>query len=523
MKDINIKSMMALFCAVVLMGFSSCTGDLDVTPIDPSVTQEFNQDGVFAKIYAAMVLTGQKGPDGAGDVDGIDEGTSAFYRLIFTLNEYPTDEAICSWGDPGIPELNFISWSSSHDQVTGLYARLNFNVALCNHFLEMTEGQTDDVSVKQRAEVRFMRALNFYYLMDFYGNVPFTEIITDELPDQISRKDLFAYIENELQEIESDMYTAQTAPYGRADQVANWLLRARMYLNGEVYTGTAYWTQAATYAKKVMDSSYRLAPVYAHLFMADNDGSAVNQAKQEIILPIRHDGVLTQSYGGSFYSIAATHTEGMNEWGSTDGWGGVRARAALVQKFFSNLNSVPTGDENDMVVAAGDDRALFFYGNDRTVEIENVNTFKEGLSVAKWSNLRADGASTKDSKFPDTDVPFFRLAEANLIFAEATLRSNGSMNDAVNAINELRDRANASRFSTITLANILDERAREFYFEGHRRVDLVRYGYFTSNEYIWDWKGGAINGTSVNSIYNIYPIPYSDLTANNKLKQNPGY
>ncbi|MDF9831757.1 RagB/SusD family nutrient uptake outer membrane protein [Parabacteroides sp. PF5-6] len=507
----------------VSLGFAltACIGDLDVSPIDPSVTQEFDQDAVFAKIYATMALTGQKGPDGNGDVDGIDEGTSAFFRLIFTINEYPSDEVICSWGDPGIPELNYINWSSSHEMLTGLYARLNFDVTLCNHFLEMTEGQTDEKSLHQRAEARFMRALNFYYLMDIYGNVPFTEKVSSDLPDQILRADLFNYIEKELQEIEGDMYESQQAPFGRADKVANWFLLSRMYLNAEVYTGTARWADAATYAKKVMDSSYQLCPSYAHLFMADNDGSSANLAPQEIILPIRQDGANIRSWGGSLYLIAATHTEGMTAWGTTEGWGGVRARAALVKKFFRDGN-VPVGSETTVARAANDDRALFF-STERTVEITNVNTFKEGLSIAKFSNLRADGRSAADSKFTDTDIPFFRLAEAYLTYAEATLRSGGDANSALSAVNTLRTRANASQLASITLDNILDEKAREFYAEGHRRTDLIRYGYFTSGNYLWDWKGGSAQGSSVSSIYNLCPIPASDMNANEKLVQNPGY
>ncbi|MDH6303755.1 hypothetical protein M2459_000087 [Parabacteroides sp. PF5-5] len=521
MKLRYIKSILLSLSFCLALGLTACIGDLDVDPIDPSVTQEFDQEAVFAKIYATMALTGQKGPDGNGDVDGIDEGTSAFYRLIFTINEYPTDEVICSWGDPGIPELNYINWSSSHEMLTGLYARLNFDVTLCNHFLEMTDGKTDDNTVRQRAEARFMRALNFYYLMDIYGNVPFTEKVTSDLPDQILRADLFNYIEKELLEIESDMYDARQAPFGRADKVASWLLLSRMYLNAEVYTGTARWSDAAAYAKKVMDSSYQLNANYAHLFMGDNDGSSVNQSPQEIILPIRQDGLNIRSWGGSLFLIAATHTEGMTLWGTTEGWGGVRARAALAKKFFQDGN-VPTGDEKEVAKAANDDRALFF-SKERTVEIANVNTFKEGLSIAKFTNIRADGNASSDPKYTDMDIPFFRLAEAYLTYAEAVLRSGGDTGSALGAINALRTRAHASQLASISLDNILDEKSREFYAEGHRRTDLIRYGYFTGAGYLWDWKGGSAQGTSVSSIYNLCPIPASDMNANEKLVQNPGY
>lgn len=502
---------------------TSCVGDLDVTPIDPSEVQEFDQDGVFAKIYATLALTGQKGPDGNGDVSGIDEGASAFYRMLFSVNEYSTDEAIWAYPEQGLFEIDYISWTSANETLKGLYNRLYFDVTLCNHFLEQTEGFGDTKSVKQRAEARFMRALNYYYLMDIYANVPFTEVVATTPPPRIERADLFKYIETELLAIEGDMSEPRQGAYGRADKAACWLLLSRLYLNAEVYTGSPRWTDAATYAKKVIDSPYELSPVYAHLFMADNDGSsAINRARQEIILPIFQDGIKTISYGGSTFLINATRLADMNPWGTTDSWACLRARKNLVEKFFPN-STPPVGlDENNMVASARDDRAMFF-SIDRTLEIDQVGDFKQGFSVAKFTNLRADGGATASSTWPDLDIPFFRLGEAYLTYAEAILRSGGDAGQALWAVNMLRARANTANLVTVNLSNVLDERARELYFEGHRRTDLVRYGYFTSNAYVWTWKGGTKAGSSVSSIYNICPIPASDLNANPNLIQNPGY
>ena len=525
MKNKNIKFIAAILSVMLVVGFStSCIGDLDVEPIDPSVTQTFEQDGVFAKIYATLALTGQEGPAGRGDVDGIDEGTSAFVRLIWNLNELTTDEAICAWGDPGIPEMNFNRWSSSHDQITGVYGRFNFNVTLCNHFLEQTEGMTDEKTVKQRAEVRFMRALNFYYLIDFFGNVPFTEVVATEAPQQIQRAELFNYIEKELTECEADMYEPRQAPYYRADKAANWLLKSRLYLNAQVYTGTAKWSEAATYAKRVMDSGYTLNPEYTHLFMGDNSGSTVNKATQEIILPIAADGIKTRSWGSSLFLIASTRTSGMPNWGSTEGWGGNRARAALVKKFFPDGNIPENAKLTPTTTGAADKRALFFIDSgDRTLEIQQVEIFKQGYSVMKYNNARADGAASSDTQFPDMDVPFFRAAEAYLTFAEATLRAGGSTNEALTAVNALRARANAPAFTAIDLDRVLDEKAREFYFEGQRRTDLIRYGYYGGGDYNWDWKGGSPTGTKFSEIYNLFPIPSTDMNSNPNLTQNPGY
>ncbi|MEG1586973.1 MAG: RagB/SusD family nutrient uptake outer membrane protein, partial [Bacteroidales bacterium] len=379
----HIKKLLPIASFLLILGASSCTDDLNVTPIDPNLSLEFKQDEVFHKIYATMALTGQKGPDGNGDVSGIDEGTSGFYRLIWNLNELPTDEALCAWTDPGIPELNNAKWSASHDQIKGMYNRLYFDVTLCNHFLEKTEGMNDEKTIRQRAEARFMRALNYYYLLDFFGNVPFSLKITTEAPKQINRSELFAFVENELAEIEGDMYEPKQAPYGRADKAANWLLRSRLLLNSEVYTGNPRWNDAATYAKKVMDSPYRLVDNYNYLFMADNDAGSPNDAKNEIILPIAAHNSQTRAWTTSFFLIASTHLQDMEDFGMTDGWGGNRARMSLVKKFFEN--GVP-GDANLKDLSTiGDKRAMFFAEN-RTIEIDNPAQFEQGFSVSKFSN-----------------------------------------------------------------------------------------------------------------------------------------
>lgn len=520
----------ALLLAFTMGLASSCTSDLDVTPIDPSVSTEFDQNAVFAKIYASMAITGQQGATGDADISGIDEGTSSFYRLVWNFNELPTDEALCSWTDAGIPEMNFMRWSSGHGQLEALYARLYFGITLCNHFLEKTSGASDAATVKQRAETRFMRALNYQYLLDFFGNVPFVESVTSALPAQIKRADLYAYVEKELLAAEADMYDALQAPYGRADKVAAQLLLSRLYLNAEVYTGTAQWAKAAEYAKKVMDSDYTLSTNYAELFMGNNGENA--NARKEIILPIRFDGTNSQTWGGALFLIASTHTAGMGSWGTTSGWSGNRGRQALASKFFST-GIVPAGLTN-ATTAAGDARALFCtYGEYTegsstktfvsTLPINDVATFKEGVSIIKFSNAYSDGSSPKNSNFVDMDVPFLRKAEAYLTYAEALLRNGGSTTDALAAVNTLRSRAGATPFTTLTLDRVLDEKAREFYFEAQRRTDLIRYGYFTTSNYLWDWKGGSQSGSSVSSIYNLLPLPASDLNANGNLVQNTGY
>lgn len=538
----------ALMVAAVF-GTTSCINDLDISPIDPQYTAGFDQNDVFVKEYALLGLTGQKGPAGSQDLDGQDEGESGFYRTIFNCNELPSDECIWVWQtDVDIPQLTNISWNSSSIRTEWVYVRLGYNITQLNFFLDQTEGLTDEETTRQRSEVRFLRALHYFYFLDLFGKAPFKEHFDNELPVEKKGKELYEYIQKELGECESAMYEPRQAPFGRADKAANWLLRARLYLNAGVYTGTPDYGNAKAYADKVISSNYKLCPDYRLLFMADNDEN--EDAMQEIILPIRQDGVKTRNYGGSTYLVNGTRTAGMPRMGTTNGWGCIIARAAMVKKFFPDLSQVPLlpsdieipdpkelgTDEKidafdaqyntrteDLIKAANDDRALFYSGvggGIRKVETDVISGFKDGLSIVKWQNIRSDGQATHHTEYPDTDIPFFRLAEAYLIRAEANFRTGG---DALSDINVLRKRANAKPFQSVSENDIIDEWAREFYLEGRRRSDLVRFDMFTTTKYLWDWKGGTQNGTAVPSFYNVYPIPASDKNNNTNMSQNTGY
>ena len=562
MKKINLKYIIILLSGVV--SFTSCIDDLNVTPINPQVTQTFLQDDVFAKVYASFSHTGQEGPAGKGDIEGLDEGRFSLVRCLWNCNELSTDEALCSWGDAEVVDLNKNSWTPNTQAFDGLYARLYFVVTISNHFLEQTEGMTDDKSVKQRAEVRFLRALAYYYLMDNFGNVPFIDKITNIAPPQIKRKDLFFWIEGELKALETDMYEPKAAPYYRVDKAACWLLLSRMYLNGEVYTnvpasagvtavaGQTFWNEAASYSHKVINSAYALSPVFKHLFMGDNagtiDGSTVNTASQEILFPFPADGVKTTSWGSSLFLIASTHTAGMAEWGTSEGWGGNRLRPAVTKTFFPG--SIFVSNRKDLTTSAlsstRDDRAMIYGDADRTLTIPNIGKFKEGYSSNKFSNVRADGGTTHDPKYVDMDYPFMRKAEAYLIYAEAVLRGGAKVEgyEALTAINALHTRSKARVLTTLTpaagttpeqiallstfipveLKTIFDERVKEFFMEGHRRTDLIRFNKFGgATGYTWEWKGGEQAGKDFPSAYNLFPLPTNDMNANPNLVQNPGY
>jgi hypothetical protein len=405
----------------------------------------------------------------------------------------------------------------------GLYTRSIYQITVCNDFIRNSTdaalagkgfAASDIATIKNyRAEARFLRAYQYWVLMDAFANPPF---VTENdptgtyLPPQITRANLFKYIESELLSCDSAMVAPRQNQYGRADQAAAWALLARLYLNAEVYTGTARYTDAITYSSKVISAGYSLDN-YRKLFLADN-----NVNNPEVILPIEYDGINTTNNGGTTFIINSScggSIDPVSYGVPAGGWVGNRATPAFAALF-------PTVD------TTVDKRALF-YGTD--TKILAVGQFMQGVPVGKFKNITSAGVAAPGAgTFASTDFPLFRLAEQYLVYAEAVLRggSGGDAATALRYVNLLRQRAygnTSGNFSSIGVNDILNERGRELWWECFRRTDLIRFGEFTSGTYLWDWKGGVSNGTGVASYYSIFPLPVSDIQANPNLIQNPNY
>jgi hypothetical protein len=535
--DKNMKTTSYILIAVCLAWmFPSCLDDLnrfpqnDTTSVDVYSTFD-GAKSALAKVYGAYTLSGQKGPADLPDVVGLDEGSNAdFLRCWFNHQETPTDEAHCLWGDKGIAELNGIGFIASSDGAPftlGLYDKCILQVMYANDFLRNISGRDYGKAQQEvnyfRGEARFLRAFAYWVLMDAFGNPPF---VTENdalgiLPNQIKRAALFEYIESELLDLINNnrLKAAKSNEYGRADLAAACALLARVYLNAEVYTGTARWTDAITYSKKVIDAGYSLQPNYEHLFLADNDKN-----NPEIILPIAYDGRNTRLYGGVTFLINCgsssdyqrDYADKIIHYGlfTNANWNGYRARKEFIDKF-------ETGDKRFLFV--GETPAL---GSEPGKSVNGLETYKyRNITSASTAGNPVYGG---DLEFADNDFPLFRLAEQYLIYAEAVVRggSGGSTGEAIGYLNQLRERAfgNSSRnVSNLDAQAILDERARELYWECFRRTDLIRYDQFTTAGYIWEWKGGVQAGRAVSNHFNLFPIPSADLQANPKLDQNDKY
>ncbi|RTL58333.1 MAG: RagB/SusD family nutrient uptake outer membrane protein [Sphingobacteriales bacterium] len=523
-----INSSLAITAIIILV--TSCSKKLDLAPKN-DVTSDVVYSTVtgykqaFAKLYGAMALTGNNGPAGNGDVQGIDEGFSDFLRLFWKAQELSTDEAVIAWGDAGIQDFHNMNWSSANPFLQGLYYRIFYQVTLCNDFIRQASdanlasrkisGADADAIRGYRNEAIFLRAFQYWVALDLFANPPYVtenDALGGALPQQIKRADLFAKVESDLKALESTL--PATNEYGRANKWAVKALLARLYLNAGVYTGTPRYADALTYAKDVItNGGYSLWGNYTQLMLADNNTSA-GAPGSEFILTINYDGLKTQGYGGTTFLTHASVGGSMSAstYGLGGGWGGTRCTKALVDLFPD-----PNG--------TGDKRAQF-YTSGQNKEIADQTKFTEGYAVTKYRNVKRDGSNGQSLDFSDIDFPLFRLPEMYLIYAEANL--NGGGGDATTAlgyINALRTRAGASTINSAQLTKdfILDERARELYWEGYRRTDLIRYKKFVESSYVWPWKGGVPNGRGVESFRTIYPIPASDVSANTNLVQNAGY
>lgn len=531
----TIKNIAIAFLSMSII--SSCSSKLDLFPQNDMTPNNAFKDmegytSVLAKVYGSLSLGGNEG-DGAPDISGLDGGSQiSFIRPFFNLQELPTDEAVVAWNDQTIKDFHNFSWTSADPFIKGMYARPIWNIGLINAFLR----ESTDAKISERgftgenatnirnmaAEARFLRAFNYWVAMDLFGKYSFLteEDQTGTTPTEKSAAEIFMYIESELKAIEEILPAAKTNVYGRVDRAAAQALLARMYLNAETYTGSGKYNEAATYAKKVIDSGYSLSTSYTRLFQADNHTQG-----NEIIWAINCDGLQTQGHGNTTFLVSAASGEDAPDYNINSGWAGYRATKGLSSKFYAGT-----------ATTTNDKRALFTTSKYKIDPIENeiddISNFNNGVHVKKWTNNYVDGRVGNDPNrnFVDTDFPVFRLAEMHLIYAEAVLRgaSTGDRATALNYVNTVRARAYGNTSGNISdaalnLQFILDERARELYWEGHRRTDLIRFNQLVTDTYLWAWKGGVQGGRAVDAKYKLYPVPAEAIMVNPNLKQTAGY
>ena len=513
----TIKSILSILAVAALL--TSCIGDLNVTPIDPNantadkaLVNEAAFTSFLAGVYTGFATSGYYGANGGASISGLDGGASQYIRGLYHHSELTTDESVCGWNDQTIKNFHWMTWTTDDTFIYAFYSRIFMQVSAANEFIREAKASEVSFSAKEEyiAEARVLRAIAYFHAIDNFGNVPFADetSVVGAFPDQISRTELFEWLEKELTDLINN--SALAAPRGngfaRADKGVAKFLLAKLYLNAKVYTGTEKYNECAQVLSSLMNDGYRLHTTtagnfspYQELFLADN-----NNCTDEIIFAVEQDGVNTTSYGATNYLIFASTGGEMDPaaLGISSGWGGLRTTPEFYDKFSS-----------------ADARNLFYTATQQK-SIDDIGEFTNGYAFMKFRNIKSDGNPGQELGFVDTDFPMMRYADVLLMAAECQAR--GASINGLEAFNQVRERAGLSSVSSLNLDEILDERGRELYQECWRRNDLIRFGKFTSG-YNWQWKGGVKDGTDVESYRELFPIPDSDRLANNKLAQNKGY
>ena len=538
-----------IYILAASLSLSACVHDLDTLPLNAT-------DPISEYVYGAeedAYLQGlariyfQFATNDLTDMQSMDGGASEIVRAFWSVQETTTDAAKCAWGnDAWVRALNTNTWSGvQNDAVYALYVRSMQGISYVNEYLRQTTADKLDArgvspSLAQkiegfRAEARFIRAYLYWMALDAFGNVPF---ITENspvggvyYPPQATRAYVFDYCVSELEDLlddDSSLSEPRTL-YPRADKGSAAGLLARLYLNAEVYTGEPMWLEAKKMCENILDMGYQLCPDYAALFRGDNGQNP--QAVQEMLWTIDYSDASTDSYGGTTYllcaALAATDiTDQSRPNGQRNGWAGLRVPYEYVEKYFNVTGqNYQTGEYQ-----VADKRGDVFYIKGRVESMEGqLYSFMNGWSCLKYNNIPHD--QTNESylsvsslkNYADVDYPMIRLGEIYLIYAEACMNLQQE-EDAMPYLEQLAARAGVSAPDDITVDFLVAERARELMWEGHRRTDLIRFGLFHTDEYLWPYKGGEdFAGQAFPAYKCVFALPQTELAVNPVLVQNTGY
>jgi hypothetical protein len=505
MKKMNIFKSIALL-AVAVLSASGCT-DLDeelygrLTPDNYYQTEE-QAVSSLAGCYEYMAYMSRAGGDS------------------WRIGEYGTDELFCpgrangGWYDEYVNQIMEHKCTPDNDRLNTCWNTYIFpGIGADNAILEaMQSSPVADQLKAPIAEARALRAYEYFYAMDYFGNVPlFTDARPEanNMPETAPRKDIYDFVVSEFLAAAEDLPSASTvgfAYYPRLTKEAVYTLLASVYLNAEVYSGSAHWQDVVTMCDKVINSgAFALVDNVGDCFLTTNEGTC-----KEVIIAFSVDPV--KNVDANQFILYAQHAVDQQKYGLpfTPACGYCFSDEAL-SKY----------DE------PGDARlSLLEYGPQYYLDgtpIENpdkkgeqlvLTALQSKVAAQNWEGYRVLKYSPIGANFSganaDNDYIAERYSNVLLMKAEALMRLGQNTDEALRLVNMVRTRSN------LTLANLEKERAREFIWENQRRKDMIRFGsYFTEKTFYADgnteqWRG-------------IYPIPQQQINANPKLQQNPNY
>lgn len=416
-------------------------------------------------------------------------------------------------------DLHKHSFSPNQDPINASWEICFNTVANCNQIIYQVQKSPAQFAGKEGmiAELRTLRAFALYKAIDLFGNIPITLDFEDtSLPEQLSRAEAFAIVENELKE---SYPLLQSAPsklyYGRAIRPVAFAILAKMYLNSEKWTGNPRYDDAIAMCDSIINKgSYILEPDYLDNFKIDNENS------KEVIFAMPHDRVIGD-FGFQMH-MYTLHWALLDKYDLTGTWcwNGIVMTEAMYDSFDPEDSRIEGWEIGPQFYDNGD--PVWGYEGGQltfTKTITNLDRSPEGEGVRcfKWEiNRGLTGWQTMDN-----DFAFFRYADILLMKAEAKMRKDGTTttSDAVvlDLVNQVRERAfgnDSHNYTSISLDELLAERGRELAFEEVRRQDLIRFGKFGDT---WQFKPASP------AYKELFPIPNIALNANPNLSQNPGY
>lgn len=447
-------------------------------------------------------------------------------------------------------QLHYHTWTNMHSTIDDSWDLFFMGLGFCNDAIANLEerssesmGITDEARLAYIAELRANRAYYYLGLIDLWGNVPIVTKVSDpEMPATNSRQEVFDFIEQELLEVLDDLplLSQEENNCGRFTRAAGYAMLATLYLNAEVWTGTARWDDCISYCDKLIngEGGGQNGDIALDSDLLTPFSNTNSTDSKENILVLAYDYLASGTYcnwASDFYHFNQRYING----GTANGNDGV----VVIPSAYDAYDDDDLRKEEWMLIGAQyryDDPTTPVVGTSEysglpLVFVKDIKRYSENDTIessmytgeensgARFNKYRS-GASSDDNYWGN-DWVLYRLTEIYFIKAEALMRQNGNVatQEAVDLINACRQRAFSSDVwsskmyttATLTMDELLAERGREFIFEGKRRTDLIRFGEFGSGDW-WD-------GKTSEDYYELFPIPYQQATLNTNLVQNPGY
>lgn len=468
------------------------------------------------------------------------------------LNEVTTDEMVVptrgpDWGDGGHwVRLKKHTYTATDPLPGNGWNFCYSGISTCNRLIATLTTINTTTSLAYIPELKSLRAIYYYWLLDWYGNVPLSIDFNNTTPPaNSSRADVYAFVEKELLDnapkLKKPTSIPDVATYGRVNYYTAQACLAKLYLNAQTYKGTPEPDKAIAACDAIINSGiFSLTPNYVDNFIQNNQNS------KEFIWAIPFDHIKFTGFNLPMMTLSYLNQSTYNI--NQQPWNGFASTAEFYNSYIDPVqNPGPSGtvvglDPLGTLTTGTDDkrmRANFLVGPqfsssgvrlsddgaDATDPDGKPFTFTPYINQLEPGAWRQSGARIGKWQFYlgmteslDNDFAIFRYADILLTKAEATARKNSNWNDptVLAVVNQIRTQhGGVTPYVTMTAATFLAERSREMFAEAWKRQDMIRFGTFNS-AYLF-------HAADPDQHTNIFPIPASQIDANKNLKQNTGY